>query len=65
MHNMIRVSSTMPKLGEWHLKVKVIEHNAGLTKNYCITVSMQKISSICKLILMIQHSYNNICPCPP
>ena len=34
----------------WHLKVKDIEYNVGLTKNYCITVSMQKISSIHKLI---------------
>ena len=24
----------------WHLKVKDIEYNVGLTKNYCITVSM-------------------------
>ena len=29
-----------------HLKVKDIECNAGLTKNYCITTSMKKISSI-------------------
>ena len=29
---------------DWHLKVKDIEHDAGLTKNYCLTVSMQKIS---------------------
>ena len=34
----------------WHLKVKDIEYNVGLTKNYCITVSMQKISSIYKLL---------------
>ena len=37
----------------WHLKVKDIEYNVGLTKNYCITVSMQKISSIHKLIQQI------------
>ena len=24
----------------WHLKVKDIEYNVGLTKSYCITVSM-------------------------
>ena len=36
---------------DWHLKVKNIEYNAGLTKNYCLTVSMQKISSILKLFL--------------
>ena len=34
----------------WHLKVKDIEHNVGLTKNYSIRVSMQKICSIHKLI---------------
>ena len=27
-----------------HLKVKDIEQDAGLTKNYYLTVSMQKIS---------------------
>ena len=41
----------------WHLKVKDIEYNFGLTKNYCITVSMQKISSIHKLIQQILGSY--------
>ena len=25
---------------DWHLKDKDIEYNVGLTKNYCITVSM-------------------------
>ena len=29
-----------------HLKVKYTEYNVGLTINYCITVSIQKISSI-------------------
>ena len=36
---------------DWHLKVKDIEYDVGLTKNYCLTVIMQKISSINKLIL--------------
>ena len=27
---------------DWHLQVKGSEYNIGLTKNYCITVSMQK-----------------------
>ena len=36
----------------WHLKVKDIVYNAGLTKNYCITISMQK-PSIHKLIQQI------------
>ena len=45
----------------WHLKVKDIEYNVGLTKNYCITVSMQKISSIHKLIQQIlgPHKLND------
>ena len=30
-------------------------YDVGLTKNYCMTVSMQKISSIHKLILMIHQ----------
>ena len=34
----------------WHLIVKDMEYNVDLTKNYCITVTMQKISSIHKLI---------------
>ena len=29
---------------DWHFKVKDIEYNISLTKNYCLTVSMQKIS---------------------
>ena len=37
----------------WHLKVKDIEFNVGLIKNYCITVSMKKISSVHKLIQQI------------
>ena len=41
----------------WHLKVKDIEYNVSLTKNYCITVSMQKISSIYKLIQQILGSH--------
>ena len=27
---------------DWHLKVKDIEYDIGLTKNYCLTVSMKK-----------------------
>ena len=41
----------------WHLKVKDIEHNVGLTNVYCITVSMQKISSIPTLIQQILGSH--------
>ena len=39
---------------DWHLKVKDTEYDADLTKNYCITTSMQEISSIHKLNLNIQ-----------
>ena len=41
----------------WLLKVKDIEYNVGLTKSYCITVSMQKISSIHELIQQILGSH--------
>ena len=41
----------------WHLKVKNIEYDVGLTNNYCITVSMQKVSSIHKLIQQILGSH--------
>ena len=41
----------------WHLKVKDIYYNVGLTKNFCITVSMQKISSIHKFIPQIFGSH--------
>ena len=39
----------------WHLKVKDIEYDVGLTKNYCITVSKQEIRSIHTLIIKIQQ----------
>ena len=42
---------------DWHLKVKDKKCDVGLTKNYCITVSMQKISSIHKLIQHILGSH--------
>ena len=46
---------------EWHLKVKDKKCDVGLTKNYYTTVSMQKISSIQKLIQQIlgSHELNN------
>ena len=54
---------------DWCLKVKDIEYDAGLTKNYYIPVSMQKISSIHKHIQLIwgphvlnSHAY--FWPCP-
>ena len=42
---------------DWHLKVKDIENDVCLTKNYCITVSIQKISSIHTLIQQILGSH--------
>ena len=52
---------------EYYLKVKDIEYNVGLTKNYCITVSMKKLISIHKLILKMQqilgsHELNDHAP---
>ena len=41
----------------WHLKVKNMEYNVGLTNNYCITVSMQNVGSIHKLIQQILGSH--------
>ena len=38
---------------DWHLKVNNVECDVSLTKNYCITVSMQKMSSMHKLNLKI------------
>ena len=34
---------TSTTAADWNLKGKDIECDVGLTKNYCITVSMQKI----------------------
>ena len=42
---------------DWHLKIRDIEYDAGLTRNYCITVSMQKIHSILKHIQQICGSH--------
>ena len=50
-----RLTSTTAE--DWHLKVKNKKCDVGLTKNYCITVSMQKISSIHKLIQQIFGSH--------
>ena len=55
---------------DWHLKVKDIKYDVGLTKNYCITVSMQKTRSIYKPTLKIQqilmsHEINDYTKYPP
>ena len=65
--------STSTTAVDWHLKVKDIEYNVGLIKYYCITVSMQKISSIHEVTVKIQqslgshqlNSYTHFWPCPP
>ena len=46
---------------DWHLKVKNKKCDVGLIKNYCITVSMQKISSIHKFIqqILVSHERND------
>ena len=41
----------------WNLKVTNIELNVGLTNNYCITATMQKVSSIHKPIQQILGSH--------
>ena len=40
---------------DWHLKVKDTESDASITKYYCITVNMLKISSVHKLTLKVQQ----------
>ena len=52
---------TSTTVGDWNLNAKNKKCNVGLIKNYCITVSMQKISSIHKLILQIlgYHELND------
>ena len=47
-------SLTNTTAGDWHLKVKDMEYHVSLTKNHCITVTMQTISSIYLLILKVQ-----------
>ena len=41
---------TSTAAADWHSKVKDIEYDVGLAKNYCLTMRMQKISWIYKLI---------------
>ena len=48
---------TSPTAVDWHLKVKNKICDVDLIKNYCITVSMQKISSIHNLIQQILGSH--------
>ena len=44
---------TSTTAADWRLRIKDIEYDVGLTKNYCITVSMYKISSIHKPVFKI------------
>ena len=42
---------------DWHLKMKDKKCDLGLTKNHCITATIQKISSIHKPIQQILGSH--------
>ena len=58
-HRTISTSSedpTQTTAVDWHLKVKDIQYDVGQTKNCCITVSMQKISLIHKVL--VSHELN-------
>ena len=44
---------------DWNLKVKDIAYDVSLTKNYCLTVSIQKISSIHTLIHILESQELN------
>ena len=48
---------TSATAADWHLKVKHTVYNGCLTKNYYITVSMPKISSIHTLIQQMLGSH--------
>ena len=48
---------TSTTAADWHFKVKNKKCDVGLITNYCITVSMQKISSIHELIQQILGSH--------
>ena len=48
-----RQTKSTTAVDPWHFKVK--EYDISLTKNYCINISIQKISSIYKLILKVQQ----------
>ena len=57
---------------DWHLKVEDIKNNAVLTKNYYITISIQKLSWIHNFILKTQqisgshdlNDHTHFWPCP-
>ena len=49
--------STSATAVDWHLKIKDTGYNVCLTKNHSITVSMQKVSTIHKLIFQIQQIF--------
>ena len=44
------MSLTSTTAVDWHLKVKDIEYDVGLTKNYCPTVSMKKSTEFVDLL---------------
>ena len=51
--------TSISTLDPGHLKVKDVEWDISLVKSYCITISMQKISSIHQFNLKLQHILNS------
>ena len=51
------IGSTSATAVDWYLNVKDIEYDVGLTKSYCLTVGMQKMTSIHILIQQILESH--------
>ena len=51
------IGSTSATAVDWYLNVKDIEYDVGLTKSYCLTVGLQKMTSIHILIQQILESH--------
>ena len=51
------IGSTSATAVGWYLKVEDIEYDVGLTKSYCLTVGMQKMTSIHILIQQVLESH--------
>ena len=54
------IGSTSATAVDWYLNVKDIEYDVGLTKSYCLTVGLQKMTSIHTLIQQILESHELI-----
>ena len=57
MNSFYSIGSTSATAVDWYLKVKDIDYDVGLTKSYCLTVGMQKMTSIHILIQQILESH--------